>query len=129
MLRWSAPKKRTSLVDGIDYAPDIAVRAYGARVTGTRELDLTIAGADLDDLQKSFAAAGMIKLQPYGQYGMAFVNANTGVIDFAPRARWTCEQPDRTEDGVFNDHPHVQQSLQPVRVRTARWSSRSAAIR
>ena len=92
-LRWS-------LLDGIDYAPDIAIRAYGARVTGTRELDLTIAGADAM-ISKSFGIAGMVKLQPYGQYGMVGVNAETGVIDFNP----TAQDPTNptAEDGVFRD--------------------------
>jgi len=91
---------RASLLDGIDYAPDLAVRAYGARVTGTQELDLTIAGADVM-ISKSFGVAGMIKLQPYGQYGMVFVNANTGIIDFNP----TAQDPTNpsVEDGVFRD--------------------------
>jgi hypothetical protein len=91
---------RASLIDGIDYAPDVAVRAYGARVTGTRELDLTIAGADLM-ISKSFGVAGMIKLQPYGQFGLAFVNANTGVINFNP----TSQDPTNptAPDGVFRE--------------------------
>jgi hypothetical protein len=91
---------RAAIIDGLDYAPDVAIRAYGARVTGTRELDLTIAGADLM-ISKSFGVAGMIKLQPYGQYGMAFVNANTGVINFHP----TSQDPTNptAEDGVFRE--------------------------
>ena len=91
---------RASIIDGIDYAPDLSVRAYGLRVTGTRELDLTDAGADLT-LSKSWGVAGMIKLQPYAQYGIAMVNANTGVIDFNPTAQDATNPT--AADGVFRD--------------------------
>lgn len=90
---------RFGLVDGVAYAPDIALRAYATRVVGTQELDLTVGGADVS-LSKSFGLGGMVKLQPYGQYGLAFVNAASGVIDFRP----AFEDPkDPTaDDGIFH---------------------------
>jgi len=75
-LRW-AP------LDGIANAPDVALRAWGTRVVGTQELDLAMAGADLL-ISRSFGVAGMMKLQPYGSFGIALINALTSVVDFRP---------------------------------------------
>ena len=75
-LRW-AP------LDGLASWPDLALRLWGSRVLGTGELDLAMAGADVQ-LSKSFALAGMIKLQPYLQGGMVMINALSGVVDFKP---------------------------------------------
>jgi len=91
---------RAALIDGIDYAPDLSLRAYGMRVTGTRELDLTIAGGDVM-ISKSFGVAGAIKLQPYGQYGMVLINANTTVINFNPGAQDAANPT--AQDDVFQD--------------------------
>jgi hypothetical protein len=75
-LRWA-------LVEGLDYWPDLGIRLYGTRAVGTQELDLVVAGADVA-ISKSFAIAGVLRLQPYAQYGMALINATSGVIDFHP---------------------------------------------
>ena len=91
-LRW-AP------LDGIDVAPDLALRAWGTRVVGTQELDLAMAGADVM-LSKSFGVAGMMKLQPYGSFGVELINALSSVVDFKPGA----ENPARPglDDGIFH---------------------------
>gem|GEM_PF-537039 len=90
---------RFGLIDGVAYAPDLALRAYATRVVGSQELDLTLGGADLQ-LAKSFGLGGMVKLQPYGQYGMAFVNAASGVVNFRPAL---ADPTDPTAaDGVFH---------------------------
>jgi hypothetical protein len=90
-LRWA-------LLDGLAWAPDLALRAWGTRVIGTQDLDLASAGADAQ-LSRSFGVAGMIKLQPYLQGGIAMVNAMSGVVDFKPGV----ENPASpiADDGVF----------------------------
>jgi len=75
-LRWAA-------IDGIDYAPDVALRAWGTRVLGTQDLDLGAAGADAL-VSKSFGLFGMLKVQPYGSFGIAMVNAFSAMVDFKP---------------------------------------------
>jgi hypothetical protein len=92
-LRWA-------VLDGLAYAPDVALRAWGTRVIGTQELDLASAGGDLM-ASKSFGVAGMMKLQPYGSFGIALINALTSVIDFKPGLS-SPARPGQTED-VF--HP------------------------
>ncbi|MGZ6142331.1 MAG: hypothetical protein ACXWLM_03280 [Myxococcales bacterium] len=89
---------RWAVVDGLAYAPDIALRAWATRVVGTQELDLTTGGADLM-ISRGFGVAGMVKLQPYLQGGMAFVNALSSVVDFKPAA----ENPANptADDGIF----------------------------
>jgi hypothetical protein len=90
-LRW-AP------LDGLASAPDVAIRVYGTRVLGTRELDLTMAGADAS-ISRTFPLAGMLRLQPYGQIGVALINATSGAVDMKPAQ----EDPDNptADDGTF----------------------------
>ncbi|MCA1826186.1 MAG: hypothetical protein ABR567_09570 [Myxococcales bacterium] len=92
-LRWA-------VVDGLASAPDIALRAWATRVIGTQELDLTVGGADLM-ISRGFAVAGMIKLQPYLQGGVAFVNALSSVVDFKPAAESTSNPT--ADDGIFRN--------------------------
>jgi hypothetical protein len=89
---------RWALIDGMASAPDFAFRAWGTRVIGARDLDLTSAGADAV-LSKGFAVAGMVKLQPYLQGGVAFVNAASSVIDFKPNVENNANPT--ADDGVF----------------------------
>ena len=91
---------RWAPVDGLAYGPDVAVRAWATRVIGTQEMDLTVGGADLQ-FSRGFGVAGMVKLQPYLQGGMVFVNALSSVIDFKPAA----ENPANptADDGVFRN--------------------------
>lgn len=74
---------RWAVLDGMVNAPDFALRAWATRVVGARDLDLTSGGADAT-ISRSFGLAGMAKLQPYVQGGIAFVNATSSVIDFKP---------------------------------------------
>ncbi len=92
-LRW-AP------IDGLAYVPDVALRLYATRVVGSQELDLTVGGADLS-ISKSFGVAGMIKIEPYGQGGIALVNAISSVVDFKPAVASTANPT--AHDGVFRD--------------------------
>ena len=91
-LRWA-------LLDDVAYAPDLALRAWGTRVVGTQDLDLSMAGADVM-LSRSFGVLGMMKLQPYGSFGVALVNALSSVVDFKPGV----ENQSRPglDDGVFH---------------------------
>ena len=91
-LRWA-------VLDGIAYAPDLALRAWGSRLIGAQDLDLAMGGADAQ-LSKSFGVAGMIMLQPYAQFGAVLINAQSGVIDFKPSA----EDPRNptADDGLFS---------------------------
>ena len=74
---------RWAPVDGLVYGPDVAVRAWATRVIGTQEMDLTVGGADLQ-LSRGFGVAGMVKLQPYLQGGMVFVNSGYPRFGGAP---------------------------------------------
>ena len=89
---------RWALLDGVAFSPDLAVRAWGTRVLGSQELDLTVAGADLQ-LSKSFGVAGMVKLQPWAQGGIALVNALSSVVDFKPAAENGANPT--ADDGIF----------------------------
>ena len=75
-LKWA-------LIDGLHYVPDFALRVWGTRVLGDRELDLFTLGADAM-LSKNIAVAGTFELQPYVFGGIAMINAQTGPIDFKP---------------------------------------------
>jgi len=90
-LRWA-------MLDGIAYAPDLSVRAWATRALGTQDLDLALVGADAQ-LSKSFGVAGMVKLQPYFQGGIAMVNAQSAVVNFKPSA----DNPTNpgAQDGIF----------------------------
>ena len=92
-LRWA-------VVEGLASSPDVALRLWGTRVIGAQDLDLASAGADAL-ISKSFGVGGMMKLQPYGSFGVAMVNAFSAAIDFKP----TAEDPARPgiDDQVF--HP------------------------
>jgi hypothetical protein len=90
---------RFGLIDGIDYAPDLGLRAWGSRLVGAGEMDLSMAGADAL-LSKSIGLAGMVKLQPFFSYGVVMIHVTSGVVDFKP----DLEDPkDPTaDDGVFH---------------------------
>jgi len=90
---------RWAPLEGIDVAPDLAVRAWGTRVIGTQDLDLAMAGADVM-MSKSFGVAGMMKLQPYGSFGVELINALTSVVDFKPAAENTSRPG--LDDGLFH---------------------------
>jgi hypothetical protein len=74
---------RFSPLDGLANAPDVTMRVYGTRLVGAQSLDLTVGGVDLA-FSRSFSVAGVARLQPFGQVGIAFIDAKSGVIDFRP---------------------------------------------
>jgi hypothetical protein len=89
---------RWAVLDGLALAPDVALRAWATRVVGTQDLDLASGGVDLQ-VSKSFGVAGMIKLQPWGSFGMAAVNALSSVVDFKPGTE-NVKNP-TADDGIF----------------------------
>ena len=92
-LKWA-------LIDGLHYVPDLALRVWGTRVLGDRELDLFTLGADAM-LSKNIAVAGTFELQPYVFGGIAMVNAQTGPIDFKTTAE--IEANPSADDDSFHD--------------------------
>jgi hypothetical protein len=91
-LRWA-------VLEGLRSAPDLSLRAFGTRVIGTRELDLVVGGADVS-ISKSFGVASSIELQPYAQYGIVFVNAESSPVDFHPASENVRAPTD--DDSVFH---------------------------
>jgi hypothetical protein len=77
-LRWA-------VVEGLA-GPDIAVRAWGTHLLGAQEMNLWFGGADIV-ISKSFGVAGTTRLQPYAQYGMVLVDAQSSPINFNPTAQ------------------------------------------
>lgn len=92
-LRWA-------VLDGIDYAPDLALRAWGTRVLGTQDLDLSMTGLDAT-VSKAFGVGGVASLVPYGQVGITCINVSSGVVDFDPAH----EDPANptADDGIFHN--------------------------
>jgi hypothetical protein len=74
---------RFAPVDGLPSAPDVGLRVHGTRVIGASSLDLTVLGADLG-ISKGFGLGGIVRLQPYGEAGVALINAASGVLNFRP---------------------------------------------
>src|SRR5919204_4377667 len=91
-LRWAA-------IEGLESAPDVALRLWGTRVIGSQDLDLGAAGAGAL-VSRSFGLLGMMKLQPYATFGLAMVNAMSAGVDFKPAT----EDPSRpgADDQVFH---------------------------
>jgi hypothetical protein len=63
--------------------PAIAVRGFGSRVMGSREVDLTIASVDVS-LSTSFGVASTINLTPYLGYNYLMIIGDSKVIDTTP---------------------------------------------
>jgi hypothetical protein len=72
-----------ALNEGFKYIPDLAVRGFGSRLVGNRDLDLTVAGFDLI-LSKAIGIAGVVNFTPWGGWGMVMFDAATGNLDFDP---------------------------------------------
>ncbi len=75
-LKWA-------LVEGYRWVPDVAVR--GAWTVLTNSPDWSLSARDLDFLvSKRFGVAGVMSLTPYGALRLAWVDARSDAIDFAP---------------------------------------------
>lgn len=69
-----------SLVDGFVNVPDVALRASVGTVLGNADLSMLIVGADLT-VSKSFGIAGLLSLQPWAGYSLAYTHVQTHQID------------------------------------------------
>jgi hypothetical protein len=76
---------RLAILDNLEHAPDVAIRVWGEHLVGSGELFVNEVGGDLL-VSKTFGLAGVMKLQPFGQFGMAFVQLDTAKIDFQPES-------------------------------------------
>lgn len=69
--------------EGIDYAPDVAVRAVATRLFGVRDLDLGVYGVDAM-VSKRFGVGGVMSLTPYGAARLSWLWARSGWIQYGP---------------------------------------------
>jgi hypothetical protein len=67
----------------IGLLPDLAVRGSVTRVTGGREIDLTVVGVDVA-LGKRFGVFGQIALAPYVGWQHLWIIGDTEVVDTTP---------------------------------------------
>ena len=91
-----------TLVEGFQWFPDLAVRAFGGTVLGTGQLSIVTGGWDAG-LSYRFPLAGGAEAGLYGGFQMMGLNASSGNIDFQPRE----EDPGdpSTDDTVFTSLP------------------------
>ncbi len=73
-LKWA-------LNEGLDYLPDLAVRAAVTRFFGVQDLDLGVYGVDAI-LSKRFGVGGVLSLTPYGAARLSWLWARSGPIQF-----------------------------------------------
>ena len=67
--------------EGIDYAPDVAVRAVVTRLWGVRDLDLGVYGLDAL-VGKRFGVGGVMSLTPYGAARLTWLWAKSDPIQY-----------------------------------------------
>ncbi len=67
--------------EGIDYAPDVAVRAAVTRFFGVRDLDLGVYSLDAI-VGKRFGVGGVLSLTPYGAVRFSWLWAKSGWIQY-----------------------------------------------
>ncbi len=75
-LKWA-------LVEGIKYAPDIAIRASVNRLLGNTQLDMLTGSADAT-ISKSFGLSSTVQLSPFAGYAHNLVHAASHVLDATP---------------------------------------------
>ena len=73
-LKWA-------LNEGLDYLPDLAVRAVVTRFFGVKDLDLGVYGVDAM-LGKRFGIGGVLSLTPYGAARLSWLWAHSEQIQF-----------------------------------------------
>ncbi len=73
-LKWA-------LNEGLDYVPDLAVRAAVTRFLGVRDLDLGVYGVDVI-VGKRLGVGGVFSLTPYGAARLSWLWARSGQIQF-----------------------------------------------
>lgn len=91
-----------AFIEGFQWWPDVAVRAFVGTVLGTGALTVVTGGWDVGANYR-FPMGGTAEGAFYGGYQSLAMNASTGNIDFDPTA-----ESDRTpsgDDGVFETMP------------------------
>jgi hypothetical protein len=71
--------------EGIDYAPDVAVRVSATRLFGVRDFDLGVYSLD-GMLGKRFGVGGVMSLTPYGAVRLSWLWAKSGAIQYGDPA-------------------------------------------
>jgi hypothetical protein len=90
-----------ALNEGFNFLPQLGVRGQGTKLIGSRDLNLVTAGVDVG-LGWQVPVGGMLTLTPYVGWHSVMVNANSGVLDFAPGRTLENAQTAPTEHtGVF----------------------------
>lgn len=79
-LRWSPFE---GFRRGVGYLPDLAFRGAVSTVVGQRQLNLTVAEADVS-LSKRFTLGGSVRLTPVLGAQMLFIFGDSGVVDLTP---------------------------------------------
>ncbi len=74
-----------ALNEGIDYAPDVAVRAAVTRLFGVRDLELGVYSLD-GIVGKRFGIGGVLSLTPYGAVRFSWLWAGSGWIQYGDPA-------------------------------------------
>lgn len=94
--------------DGVPgYLPDLAVMGSARTITGTAQVQLTVAGIS-GVLSKPFTLAESAILTPWVGYQHLFIFGDSGVIDFTPAesALQACGYQGPTQPGVDTDEPN-----------------------
>lgn len=89
-----------ALNEGFKYIPDLAVRGFGSRLVGNRDLDLTVAGFDII-VSKAIGLGGVVNFTPWAGWGLILFDAATGNLDFDPSSE--AGQPGSPYDFVTDD--------------------------
>jgi hypothetical protein len=90
-----------ALNEGLDYLPDVAVRAAYTRLFGHEDWNLQTTDLDLM-VSKRWTLNGVTALTPYVVGRLAFVSASSGRIDFSPTAADAYSAPlDVSTDASF----------------------------
>ena len=74
---------RAALVEGVESAPDISVRAHGTKLLGARDLSLVAGGLDFT-VSKEFPVLRTLKIAPYAGWDPTLVFGTSNAVDFRP---------------------------------------------
>jgi hypothetical protein len=86
--------------------PSVAVRGAVSRLTGTEQLDLTVASFDIS-ISKRFAVQGTFTIAPYGGWDVLWIIPRSQVIDFTPNVAVRDDPNDIRNNFVFPDQESI----------------------
>lgn len=95
---------RAALVEGVERAPDVSVRAHGTRLLGARDLSLASGGLDFT-VSKEFPLFRSLQVAPYAGWDPTLIFATSNAIDFDPRNE-AFDNP-ALDDAVFDSFSGV----------------------